>query len=146
MSGGSFKRSFKVHKKFHILHTHTVRKSWWGKVIPDRTNTMYYKRPVTWGSYAWCWWSIIRTSLSNNCTLIYQDGVETIHAQRCIGHCEMQSSLITADFDVLGECVHFINCVTTGEQDKSDKRRHAGLLYLWKNVNSVNLEKYYKLK
>ena len=60
------------------IHTNTVGEIWWSKGISDRTKTSS-KLPVTCVSYSWCRWSIVRTTLSNHCTTIHQDGVRAVH-------------------------------------------------------------------
>ena len=122
-----------------ITPTNTGTKSWGCKVIPERTKSIRNKTPETRGRYAWCWWSVIGTSLSNYCTLIYQNSVRTVHAQSCIRYCELQGSVITADSDIRGKSIYFVNGVTTRYRDKPDEGRCSGFLYLEDNNNFIYL-------
>ena len=60
------------------IHTDTVGKVRWSKGIADGTNTSS-ELPVACVSYSWCGWSVIRTTLSNHCTTIHQNGVRAVH-------------------------------------------------------------------
>ncbi len=47
----------------------------------------------------------------------------------------MKCGLITVDCDVLGECIDFVDCVSTGQQDEPDVGGGSWLLYLQEITN-----------
>ena len=79
--------------------------------------------------------------MSYYCTPIDQNGVSTAHAYGCIGNCEEQGYLITADCGIYRESVNFVNCLTTRQQDKSDVGG-GGARFLYLKMKTKKLKGY----
>ena len=120
---------------FHIRHynsgrTLTLLKTWRSQSKTNRADTTYREGPVHGWGYTGCWWTSIWAALPNYCTVIYQDGICTVHTQCGLRRSKMQYCAVTVDNNVTREGIHFEDGKTIWLQNQSDERWASRLLYL----------------